>query len=380
MRSPELGEGSAATQATLPRSRDAEPVARGDLPGLSCVVIGRNEGEHLRRCLESIRAADYPADRLEIIYVDSDSTDSSVAVARDHADQIVVASLPGPLPGLARNLGWPRARHDLVHFIDGDTVVDPGWFRRAVAAIGDRKTFCVFGRLEEMRPHANLYHRAYNFEWADPSPTGEPRTSGGNVLVRKADLEELGGFDPSLQAGEEPDLCTRARLRGQRLVCLDRPMARHDMDMSTLRAWWRRGVRCGRAYSEIGSRFRHTPIPLWRDETRRNWLQLGLAIAFFAGAAVAAGPGIAAAAVGAGLLALVARKAWQVRDRSRDLRSVLAYAAHTYLVKLPTWEGHLRFFLRRFTGPRETPEATVKMVWERGGGCRNGLREEEGAE
>jgi cellulose synthase/poly-beta-1,6-N-acetylglucosamine synthase-like glycosyltransferase len=358
--------GSTATQSTLARSGDRDRAATGDLPGLSCVVIGRNEGEHLRRCFESIRAADYPADRLEIVYVDSDSTDASVAVAREHADRIVVASLPGPLPGLARNLGWPRTRHDLVHFIDGDTVINPGWFRHAVAALEDPRTFCVFGRLEEMRPHANLYHRAYNFEWGDPSPSGEPRTSGGNVLLRKSDLESLGGFDPSLEAGEEPDLCTRARLRGQRLEYLDRPMARHDMDMNTFRAWWRRGVRCGYAYSEIGSRFRHTRIPLWHEETRRNWMQLGITVAFFTGATASAGPGIAIALVGAAFLALVARKAWQSRRRGRDLRSVLAYATHTYLVKLPTWEGHLRFFLDRKLGGRDRPEARVRMVWEKG--------------
>jgi len=223
-------------------SMQADAVAtRGeDLPGISCVVIGKNEGPLLGRCLRSIREADYPADRLEIIYVDSASTDDSVDIARHHADEVIVARLSRPLPGLARNLGWRRARHDLVHFIDGDTKLDRAWFRHAVRAMEKKEIFCVFGRLEEVRPEANLYHRAYNFEWETPAPVetdlSEARTSGGIVLMRKHMLEALGGFDEALEAGEEPDLCTRARLRGLKLASLDRPMALHDMDMNSFRA------------------------------------------------------------------------------------------------------------------------------------------------
>jgi len=354
-----------AMTRTAPSQTEAKPARTESLPGISCVVIGKNEGPFLDRCLKSIREADYPADRLEILYVDSASDDDSVVTAQKYADRVVVVRLTRPLPGLARNLGWKRARHDLIHFIDGDTEVDRHWFQHAVKAMEEPGVFCVFGRLEEMRPEANLYHRAYNFEWETPVPgITEVRTSGGIVLVRKEMIEALGGFDKSLEAGEEPDLCTRARLRGLKLRYLDRPMAHHDMDMNTFRSYWRRGVRCGYAYAEIGMRFRKTSIPLWKSEVVRNLGQLlALSLAFSIAASMA-GPLIALAAIPAGFLLLVLRKAWLVKSSNRGGASILAYAVHVYLVKVPPWLGHLRYFLGR---KPDAAEATVLSEWEREG-------------
>ena len=367
------GDRSASTTATPTTAPTIETVS--GWPGLTCVVIGKNEGDHLRSCLASIRAADYPGE-IEIVYVDSASTDDSVDVARRFADLVVVAELPASLPGLARNLGWLRARFDLVHFIDGDTIVDPAWFRAAVEALqADARIFGVFGRLVETRPEANLFHRAYAFEWATPAPggTGEPRTSGGLVLVRKRDIEAMGGFDPTLEAGEEPDLCTRARLRGRTLRYLDRPMAQHDMDMNSPGAWWRRGVRSGVAYAVIADRFRRTPIPLWRTEVRHNLMQLGVGLAGLAVAVGFLGPARAAAVVLAGFVLLVARKWAQARRAGCDGQTALAYALHIYLVKLPTWLGHIRYFARCLVSGRRAPRrndpvqpavgATIRAIW-----------------
>ena len=55
-------------------------------------------------------------------------------------------------------------------------------------------------------------------------------------------------------------------------------------------------------------------------------------------------------------------KAWQVRSSKRGWASILAYAVHVYLVKAPTWLGHLRYFL----GPKpDAARATVLSEWKR---------------
>ena len=334
------------------------------LPPVSVVVIGRNEARHLDACLRAILDNGYPREALELIYVDSASTDDSVAIAKRHADEVVVAELPGPLPGLARNLGWRRTRYDLIHFVDGDTVLESGWIESAVRAIDEHAdAFCVFGRLEETRPNANLYHRAYSFEWNAPSKRiTEARTSGGNVLVDAVKLRDLGGFDETLEGGEEPDLCTRARLKEYRLLELGRVMARHDMDMCRFRDYWRRGVRCGASYAEIAKRFADTEIPLWVPEVRRNTTQPVLALVTF----MAAGPliGWRWAALGfAGVVfLLVGRKAIQARRAGRPWRTVLAYAVHVYFVKIPLLWGQLR------GGHKPaTTDALIVEEWRRGG-------------
>ena len=46
---------------------------------ISVVVPFHNEEEHLEGCIHALRALEYPADRREIILVDKNSTDRSVA-------------------------------------------------------------------------------------------------------------------------------------------------------------------------------------------------------------------------------------------------------------------------------------------------------------
>jgi hypothetical protein len=340
-----------------------DPDGDAALPSISVVVIGRNEGAHLTRCFESVLASDYPRDRLELVYVDSGSDDGSVDLARRFADRVIAARIGRARPGLARNLGWRQSTRDLVQFVDGDSVLDSAWLRTAAEALGRANdALCVFGVLREMRPEANLYHRALGFEWEGPA---QPRTSGGIVMFPRARLDELGGFDETLEAGEEPDLCTRGRLAGYRLLRLDRPMARHDLDMRSFGAYWRRGMRSGHAYALIGTRFARTAVPLWRRELRNNLIQLAALVAGLAllGSLVAPLPALGAV-VAAGVL-LVARKFLQVGDPAKPAMSRLAWAVHVYLVKLPIWCGHLRFFLRKLLGKGSAATVEVLECWSR---------------
>ena len=55
---------------------------------VSIVVIGRNEGERLERCLGAVRAAQ-GCEQAELIYVDSNSSDNSIAVAQGWGAQVI---------------------------------------------------------------------------------------------------------------------------------------------------------------------------------------------------------------------------------------------------------------------------------------------------
>src|SRR6056297_775269 len=101
------------------------------------VVIGRNEGERLSRCLRSLEGVEAP-----IVYVDSGSTDGSVA----HAARFgAITAHPDPAPGFtagkARNLGVGTlsARGEespaFVQFVDGDCEVVPGWLEAAARCL-----------------------------------------------------------------------------------------------------------------------------------------------------------------------------------------------------------------------------------------------------
>ena len=74
------------------------------LPALSIVVIGRNEGSRLAKCLDSIKLVRGAAVR-EIIYCDSASTDGSPELASRYGATVIVVRPERPTAAIGRNAG-----------------------------------------------------------------------------------------------------------------------------------------------------------------------------------------------------------------------------------------------------------------------------------
>jgi len=219
-------------------------------PALGLVAIGRNEGDRLRQCLTSIVGRVGQA-----VYVDSGSTDGSVALARSLGVEVVELDLSVPFTAArARNAGWARLQElvpelEFVQFVDGDCEVVPGWLEAALATLQEQAEVAVVcGRRRERFPEASAYNLLCDLEWE--TPVGEASACGGDAMMRVAALQAAGGFDPSLIAGEEPELCYRLRQAGWKIWRIDAEMTRHDAAMSRFGQWWRRTVRAGHAYAE----------------------------------------------------------------------------------------------------------------------------------
>ena len=99
------------------------------------VAIGRNEGERLKLCLHSLLRLDGPT----IVYVDSNSTDNSVAFARSLGVDVVELDMSVSFTAArARNAGFERLKHlaadsEFVQFVDGDCEVVPDWPEKAIS-------------------------------------------------------------------------------------------------------------------------------------------------------------------------------------------------------------------------------------------------------
>ncbi len=215
------------------------------------VVIGRNEGLRLQHCLTRLRA-DNPA---AIVYVDSGSTDTSVAFAQGLGIPTVHLDPARPFTAArARNSGVEFARNhfpgvDVVQFLDGDCEMSSGWLAAALREMAQNpRTAVVCGRRRERYPDATVYNKLCDLEW--DTPTGEVETCGGDSMMRLAALHEVGGFRETLIAGEEPELCLRLRAKGWKVMRIDAEMSIHDADMSTFSQWWRRAQRSGFALAE----------------------------------------------------------------------------------------------------------------------------------
>ncbi len=212
-----------------------------------CVIIGRNEGARLQRCLASVQEF-VP----RLVYVDSQSTDNSVENARSASAMVVSLDMSIPFSAArARNAGLEHlkdAHPDLrfVQFIDGDCELNAAWLRSALSVIEEQDQVAVVcGRRRERNPESNIYNLVCDLEW--DTPVGDADACGGDALMRIGALDEVGAYDPGLVAGEEPEMCLRLRRAGWSILRIDSEMTLHDADIRSLRAWLKRQKRYGYA-------------------------------------------------------------------------------------------------------------------------------------
>ncbi|KQP70859.1 glycosyltransferase family 2 protein [Methylobacterium sp. Leaf112] len=318
-----------------------EPACR--TPILGVVVIGRNEGERLRACFESIDRTIGP-----VVYVDSGSTDGSVALAENLGVAVVVLDTARPFTAArARNAGFARLR-DLapslafVQFMDGDCALAPGWLGEAHTSLSARRDVAVVcGRRRERHPERSVFNRLCDLEW-DTAP-GEALECGGDFLVRTEAFAAVGGFDGGLIAGEEPELCVRLRARGWRIWRLDAEMTLHDANITSLRQWWWRMVRSGHAFAQVARVHRGSPHAIWRAAVPR-------AVFWGVGLPVLSGLGVFVHPAAALLTLLYPVQLCRIaRRRSVAGRGAWAYAGFTLLGKLPEVFGIATFYANRMS-------------------------------
>lgn len=318
-------------------------MSAGGARGAGVVVIGRNEGERLRRCLDSVRGR-----ASSVVYVDSGSTDGSVALARSIGVEAVELDLSTPFTAArARNAGADLlAGRGLafLQFVDGDCGMHPEWLDRAAAALEAHPDWgVVCGRLRERDREATIYNRLADMEW--DGPIGEIKACGGIMAVRAEAFAAVGGFDAGVVAAEDDEFCLRLRRAGWKVVRLGAEMADHDIAMTRFGQWWRRAVRCGHAYADGWARHGRSPERHFAGQLRGAafW---GLGVP--AAAALLAWP---TSGLSLGLLAgyplLYHRIARGRRRRGDSAADARLYAAFCTLAKPAQGVGLLRYAARR---------------------------------
>ena len=314
---------------------------------VSVVVIGRNEGERLARCLESIAGMRREGFEVETVYVDSASTDGSPDRARALGARVLEVHPERPCAAVGRNAGWRAARGESVLFLDGDTLLHPDFVARSLPELTGRVAV-VWGHRRESDPAASIYNRVLDLDWI--YPPGSSEFCGGDALMRRDVLEEVGGYDEGLIAGEEPEMCRRMRAKGWTIYHADRPMTLHDLAMKSLSAWWRRALRAGHAYAEVSERFRGTGMPLWEEDARRNVVRGGALAALLSAGVLGAivllafRPALSPVPLGlaAGVVVLLAaRTGWKARWKGGGAATLFLYGLHSQLQQLPILAGQL---------------------------------------
>ncbi|HEX4353860.1 MAG TPA: glycosyltransferase family 2 protein, partial [Polyangiales bacterium] len=293
-----------------------------------------------------------------VVYVDSGSTDGSVGLARSRGHEVVSLDMTRPFTAArARNAGftWLLERFpaiEYVQFVDGDCAIAEGWIESALSALDrDASIAAVWGRRRELHPERSIYNRVCDVEWSQ-EPAGDTQVFGGDVLLRVDVVRELGGYDPRIIAGEDPEFAFRLHRRGYRIVRLPLEMTLHDAAITRFAQWWTRTKRSGYAYAQVSALHGAQPERFWVKDTRR---------ALFWGALLPAlVPALALPTLGLSSLLLsaypmravrIARAAERRGVRRSDARS---WALHCIGASFPQAVGIVSYHLERLRGKDPT--------------------------
>lgn len=239
-----------------------------DARSVGIVIIGRNEGARLIACLDSVASLN-----AAIVYVDSGSSDGSVEAARARGAEVVALDMSKPFTAArARNAGFDQLKKnglpDFVQFVDGDCEIVDAWIETASHYLqAHRDTAVICGRLREKNPEASLYNRLADREW--DTQIGETDACGGIAMMRSSAFDDVGGFNSTLIAGEEPELCVRLRLQSWKIYRHGDDMALHDIAITSIGQWMKRMNRAGHAFAEVSSMYSGREEQIWARETKR---------------------------------------------------------------------------------------------------------------
>jgi len=210
----------------------------------------------------------------------------------------------------------------------------------------------VCGRRREKFPDASIFNRLCDMEWN--TPLGRAQSCGGDFMVRASAFREVGGFDPTVIAGEEPEMCFRLREKGWVIERVNAEMTLHDAAMTRVGQWWKRNIRSGHAYAQ-GYAMHGGPPDFWRRRQVRSIIYWTCA------------PPIAAIA----LLVLAPHHWWVAlcpllfypvlmfkvavgRHRKDSIGDAVLYAVAAVLGKFPQFWGMVKFRTAQRRGGKHT--------------------------
>jgi len=200
---------------------------------LDVLIAARDEGAVFEKCCASVEKAvaelaKRTGIRAAVVYVDSYSTDGSVAVAKRSGFR--VARPPDWYYNCAngRTTGYLLTAGEFVMVLDGDMELAEGWLADGLAFLESREDAGgVAGIRDDMRLTGASFSRIPNYHRITAPVQGVGDDVGGAFLFRRAALDAAGGFEPAVVPEEDFVLYAQIKKKGWELYRIDRPMIVH---------------------------------------------------------------------------------------------------------------------------------------------------------
>ena len=205
---------------------------------ISFIIIGKNEGWRLEKCLQSIvsivkqdNIVDY-----EIIYVDSRSTDDSIELAKQYGAKAFL--ITGECnAAIARNIGAREAMGDILFFIDGDMELFSGFLPKVLTQDGRLEYPFISGIFNDIIHDMdwNYLHTSRRHKLQEGDADSVETTTGGLFLIEHSLWDKVGGMDTRFKRSQDYDLGLRLSQMGYPLHRKAILLANHYMRQYTIR-------------------------------------------------------------------------------------------------------------------------------------------------
>jgi glycosyltransferase involved in cell wall biosynthesis len=265
---------------------------RNPTPVLSVVIPTFNAAGFLPRAIDSALRNSPGIGDLEVIVVDDGSTDATPTAVERYRDRICYYALPHcGLPGRVRNYGIERSHADVVAFLDADDECLPGRFDRQLRLLkesGADLVFCDSAMHDENgnpRPTflekigaLSLVRQAIRDGSIEDCfglliKTGN-FINGGVMMIRRAALDRVGFFDPSIRIGEDFELATRIAAEGRVAVDFTPGVLRREHGNNISADWRKRWPDSLALYQHFQANPRVQSRPELRQSVRKKTAQV----------------------------------------------------------------------------------------------------------
>ncbi|MFD7729245.1 glycosyltransferase [Kitasatospora phosalacinea] len=255
--------------------------AAGEPPSVTVLVPCHNEAKVVDGLTRALAALDYPADRLDVVFVDDRSADDTgerlERAAAAHPNWRVLRRAADAVGGksAALNEALELVRGEVTVVFDADHQPEPGCLRALVRVFDDPGTAAAQGRCVVRNPGDSLIARLVAVDYlcgylvdmaGRRSAFGLPAYGGANCAVRTSVLRGLGGWNTD-SVTEDTDLTVRVWLAGHRVGYAEDAVDT-ELAVTTLRGYWRQRYRWARGHQQVCAdhrgallRSRHLGLP-----------------------------------------------------------------------------------------------------------------------
>lgn len=131
------------------------------IPAVSIIIVSKNSGPKLKKCLKSISTQNYPTDKIEILIVDGGSVDNSADLAVKYKARFIDGGFPDNMEA-RRHIGAKYAKAEILAYIDSDNYLpEPDWLLKMIKPFEDQQIFASQPLFYQYRKQDPLFNRYF---------------------------------------------------------------------------------------------------------------------------------------------------------------------------------------------------------------------------